>query len=154
MIECQAKSTNRVTLSVRNDAVEYGSHTYERSSPQAADVGPLHLHLQNATVNPDNEFLTDFVVIGTGRQKERIHIVCSDVQSALTLSVSTKSEFRYLLAKDLHFFYIPPISQHLSQFLFYPVSFGGLISLSFIMQVKTALIILSCNGVILVIRLK
>ena len=122
VIECQANNTNRVTLSVYNDTFFYGSHTYERSSPQAADVGPLHLHLQNATENPDNEFLTDFIVIGTGKQKEKIYIICKDVQSILTLTVSTESEFGYLLARDLHF-YITPISTAFKPVFIIPCKF-------------------------------
>jgi hypothetical protein len=78
---CHANSTNTITISYGNHSHLYDFHTYVRSSPRLATLGPLELNMTQAEVDPNNKFLTNFVVMGFKSQNYGGHlrVFCNDV---------------------------------------------------------------------------
>ena len=78
---CHANNTNTITISYGNHSHLYDFHTYVRSSPRLATLGPLELNMTQAEVDPNNKFLTNFVVMGFKSQNYGGHlrVFCNDV---------------------------------------------------------------------------
>ena len=93
-IICYASSTNIITLSAGTSKQSFGSHTYERSSPHLATIGPLKLNLTKATVSPENRYLTNFNVTALEERQlaESVVVECADVSTSAKVEIKTRSK--------------------------------------------------------------